>query len=46
MDLLANASTNTQLAVARGAAQSYLTDNPSDGDVRAALDQLPAPTGD
>ena len=46
MDLLANASTNTQLAVARGAAQSYLTDNPSDGDVRAALEQLPDPTGD
>lgn len=46
MNLLANASTSTELAVARGAAQSYLTDNPSDGDVRAALDQLPDPTED
>lgn len=46
MDLLANANTATQVAVARGAAISYLNDNPSDGDVRAALDQLPDPTGD
>ncbi len=46
MELLANANTATQVAVARGAAESYLTSNPSDGDVRTALDQLPDPTGD
>ncbi|MDP9458526.1 MAG: hypothetical protein M3Q60_22740, partial [Actinomycetota bacterium] len=46
MELLAIANTATQVAIARGAAESYLTSNPSDGDVRTALDQLPDPTGD
>ncbi|PLS83572.1 MAG: hypothetical protein CYG60_21780 [Actinobacteria bacterium] len=46
MSLLANANTATEVAVARGAAESYLASNPSDGDVRTALDQLPYPTGD
>jgi hypothetical protein len=46
MDLLANAQTATQVAVARGAADAWLAANPSDGDVRMALDRLPDPTGD
>lgn len=45
MDLLAKAGTPTEVAVARGAAESYLASNPSDGDVRAARDRLPAPGG-
>ncbi len=48
MDLLANAGTPTQVAVARAAADTWLADHPSDGDVRAARDQLPDlyPAGD
>ncbi len=48
MNLIANAGTPTQVAVARAAADTWLTDNPSDGDVRAARDQLPNvyPAGD
>ncbi len=46
MDLLAQAGTPTEVAVARGAADSYLASNPSDGDVRAARDHLSAPGGD
>ncbi len=46
MELLANASTPTQVAVARGAAESYLASDPSDGDVRIARNRLPDPTGD
>lgn len=46
MDLLAKADTPIKVAVARGAADSYLASNPSDGDVRAARDHLPAPAGD
>jgi hypothetical protein len=45
MDLLAKAGTPTEVAVAREAAESYLASNPSDGDVRAARDRLPAPGG-
>ncbi len=45
MDLLAKAGTPTELAVARGAADSYLASNPLDGDVRVARDRLPAPAG-
>ena len=40
MDLIANAGTPTQVAVARGAADTWLADHPSDGDVRAARDRL------
>ena len=46
MDLLTKAGTPIEVAVARGAADSYLASNPSDGDVRAARDHLPAPAGD
>jgi hypothetical protein len=48
MELLASAGTPTQVAVARGAADSWLADHPSDGDVRAARDRLADvnPTGD
>jgi len=46
MDLLANASTTTEVAVARGAADTWLAANPSDGDVRMARDRLPDPNGD
>jgi hypothetical protein len=46
MDLLAGAATPTEVAVARAAADSYLASDPSDGDVRAARDRLPDPTGD
>ncbi len=46
MDLLANASTTTEVAVARGAADAWLAANPSDGDVRMARDRLPGPAGD
>lgn len=46
MDLLAGAATPTEVAVARAAADSYLASEPSDGDVRAARDRLPDPTGD
>jgi hypothetical protein len=48
MDLMASAGTPTQAAVARAAADSWLADHPSDGDVRAARDRLPDayPTGD
>lgn len=46
MDLLANASTATEVAVARGAADAWLAANPSDGDVRLARDRLADPTGD
>ena len=46
MDRLANAQTTTEVAVARGAADAWLAANPSDGDVRMALDRLPDPTGD
>ena len=46
MDLLAGAATPTEVAVARAAADSYLASDPSDGDVRAARDRLPNPTGD
>ena len=45
MDLLAKAGTPTEVAVARDAADSYLASNPSDGDVRAARDRLPASGG-
>lgn len=41
MELLASAGTSTEVMVARAAANSWLADNPSDGDVRAARDQLP-----
>jgi hypothetical protein len=40
MGLMANARTPTQVAVARAAADTWLTDHPSDGDVRAARDRL------
>jgi hypothetical protein len=43
---VANAQTATEVAVARGAADAWLAANPSDGDVRMALDRLPDPTGD
>ena len=46
MDRLANAQTTTEVAVARGAADAWLAANPSDGDVRVALDRLPDPAGD
>ncbi len=46
MDMLAGAATQTEVAVARAAADSYLTSDPSDGDVRAARDRLPNATGD
>ena len=46
MDLLASASTPTEVAVARAAADSYLASDPSDGDVRMARDRLPNATGD
>ena len=46
MDLLANASTPTEVQVARAAANTWLGNNPSDGDVRVARDHLPNPTGD
>ena len=46
MDRLANAQTATEVAVARGAADAWLAANPSDGDVRMALDRLPDPSGD
>ena len=46
MDLLANASTTTEVAVATGAADAWLAANPSDGDVRMARDRLPDPAGD
>ncbi len=46
MDRLANARTATEVAVARGAADAWLAANPSDGDVRLALERLPDPTGD
>ena len=46
MGLLANASTATEVAVARGAADAWLAANPSDGDVRLARERLPDPTGD
>ena len=45
MELLAGAGTPTEIAVARAAADSYLASDPSDGDVRAARDRLPNPTG-
>ena len=45
MDLLSKADTPTEVAVARGAAESYLASNPSDGDVRAASDHLPPAGG-
>ena len=41
MNLMANAGTPTEVAVARAAADTWLADNPSDGDVRAARAQLP-----
>ncbi len=41
MDMLASAETPTEVAVARAAADSWLTNNPSDGDVRMARDHLP-----
>ncbi len=40
MDLMASAGTPTQVAVARAAADTWLADNPSDGDMRAARDRL------
>ncbi len=40
MGLMANAGTPTQVAVARAAADAWLADHPSDGDVRAARDRL------
>jgi hypothetical protein len=46
MDRLAKAQTATEVAVARGAADAWLAANPSDGDVRMALDRLPGPAGD
>jgi hypothetical protein len=46
MDRLAKAQTATEVAVARGAADAWLAANPSDGDVRMALDRLPDPSGD
>ena len=46
MDLLAGASTPTEVAVAMAAADSYLASDPSDGDVRAARDRLPNATRD
>ncbi len=46
MDRLANAQTTTEVAVAKGAADAWLAADPSDGDVRMALDQLPNPTWD
>ena len=46
MDLLAGAATQTEVAVDRAAADSYLASDPSDGDVRAARDRLPYATGD
>ncbi len=46
MDLLAGAATPTEVAVARATADSYLASDPSDGDVRAARDRLPNPSGD
>ena len=46
MDRLANAQTTTEVAVAKGAADAWLAANPSDGDVRMALDQLPDSAGD
>ncbi len=46
MDLLVGAATQTEVAVARAAADSYLASDPSDGDVRAARDRLPNATGD
>ncbi len=48
MDLMTSAGTPTQVAVARAAADSWLANHPSDGDVRAARDQLPEvyPAGD
>ena len=48
MDLLASAGTPSQVAVARAAADSWLANNPSDGDVRAARERLPNvyPAGD
>ncbi|MDP9477222.1 MAG: hypothetical protein M3R38_16345 [Actinomycetota bacterium] len=46
MDLLAGAATQTEVAVARAAADSYLASDPSDGDMRAARDRLPNPSGD
>ena len=41
MNLMANAGTPTEVAVARAAADTWLADYPSDGDVRAARAQLP-----
>ena len=46
MDRLVNAQTTTEVEVARGAADAWLAANPSDGDVRLALERLPDPTGD
>jgi hypothetical protein len=46
MDRLANAQTATEVAVAKGTADAWLAANPSDGDVRLALERLPDPTGD
>ncbi len=42
MGLLANAETQSQVAVAKAAADSYLATHPSDGDVRMAREQLEA----
>ena len=48
MERLANAGTPTEVAIARAAADAWLTTNPSDGDVRVARDRLPNiyPAGD
>jgi hypothetical protein len=42
MDRLANAGTPSELSNARAAADSWLASNPSDGDVRLALERLGA----
>lgn len=42
MDRLANASTPAEVAVAKGAADTWLASHPSDGDVRMAREQLEA----
>jgi hypothetical protein len=40
MEKLASAQTPSEIAEARATAESWLTSHPSDGDVRAAHDQL------
>ncbi|MDQ3965454.1 MAG: hypothetical protein M3246_03215 [Actinomycetota bacterium] len=40
MDQLASARTSSEIADAKAAADSWLADHPSDGDVRAAREQL------